>query len=85
MPAANDCGEPDGEAVSGPAGAGWDENCQRGGGLNRAPWGAGLWPRMPVLCTPAVAVPEHVITQAETLDLARLLHADHPQIRLVLR
>src|ERR1700689_2465951 len=41
--------------------------------------------REPVLCKPAVAVPEHVITQAETLDLARHLHADHPQVKLVLR
>lgn len=40
---------------------------------------------MPVLCKPAVAVPEHVITQEETLDLARRMHADHPQLRLVLR
>jgi 1,3,6,8-tetrahydroxynaphthalene synthase len=40
---------------------------------------------MPVLCRPAVAVPEHVITQAETLGLARRLHSDHPQIGLVLR
>jgi 1,3,6,8-tetrahydroxynaphthalene synthase len=41
--------------------------------------------RLPVLCTPAVAVPEHVITQAETLELASRLHADHPRLRLVLR
>ena len=40
---------------------------------------------MPVLCTPAVAVPEHVITQEQTLDLARRLHADHPRLSLVLR
>ncbi|MFF9198185.1 type III polyketide synthase [Streptomyces sp. NPDC014779] len=40
---------------------------------------------MPVLCRPAVAVPEHVITQEETLDLARRLHADHPSLPLVLR
>jgi len=40
---------------------------------------------MPVLCTPAVAVPEHVITQAETLALAARMHADHPKVRLVLR
>jgi 1,3,6,8-tetrahydroxynaphthalene synthase len=39
----------------------------------------------PVLCTPAVAVPEHVITQAQTLDLARRMHADHPQVKLALR
>jgi len=47
--------------------------------------GADLEPRMAVLCTPAVAVPEHVITQAETLDLAGRLHADHPKVKLVLR
>ncbi|MEV6330608.1 3-oxoacyl-[acyl-carrier-protein] synthase III C-terminal domain-containing protein [Streptomyces sp. NPDC051909] len=40
---------------------------------------------MPVLCRPAVAVPEHVITQEETLDLARTLHADHASLPLVLR
>ncbi len=40
---------------------------------------------MPVLCKPAVAVPEHVITQGETLALASRLHADHPQLPLVLQ
>jgi len=40
---------------------------------------------MATLCRPAVAVPEHVITAAQTLDLARRLHADHPQLDLVLR
>ncbi|QCX82923.1 Alpha-pyrone synthesis polyketide synthase-like Pks11 (plasmid) [Streptomyces sp. YIM 121038] len=40
---------------------------------------------MPLLCRPAVAVPEHVITQDDTLALAARLHADHPQLRLVLR
>ncbi|MFB7601150.1 type III polyketide synthase [Streptomyces sp. NPDC056160] len=40
---------------------------------------------MPLLCRPAVAVPEHVITQEDTLALAARLHADHPQLRLVLR
>ncbi|MCX2970204.1 type III polyketide synthase [Streptomyces sp. TRM70308] len=40
---------------------------------------------MPTLCRPAVAVPEHVITMAETLQLARSVHADHPQLPLVLR
>lgn len=43
---------------------------------------SGLWP---VLCTPAVAVPEHVITQQQTLELARKLHPDHPRLSLVLR
>ncbi|MEU6933689.1 type III polyketide synthase [Streptomyces sp. NPDC046374] len=40
---------------------------------------------MPVLCRPAVAVPEHVITREETLGLARTLHAGHEQLPLVLR
>ncbi|MFJ8476210.1 type III polyketide synthase [Kitasatospora sp. NPDC094011] len=40
---------------------------------------------MAVLCRPAIAVPEHVITLDETLDLARTLHADHPQLALALR
>ncbi|MFC7303717.1 type III polyketide synthase [Streptomyces monticola] len=40
---------------------------------------------MPTLCKPAVSVPEHVITLEETLDLARDLHAEHPQLPLALR
>jgi len=40
---------------------------------------------MPILCRPAVAVPEHVITMAETLALARTLHAQHEQLALALR
>ncbi|CAM5617349.1 type III polyketide synthase [Kitasatospora aureofaciens] len=40
---------------------------------------------MATLCRPAVAVPEHVITLEETLDLARALHAGHPQLGLALR
>ncbi|MGW9280900.1 type III polyketide synthase [Streptomyces diastaticus] len=40
---------------------------------------------MAVLCRPAVAVPPHVITMEETLDLARSTHADHDQLGLVLR
>lgn len=40
---------------------------------------------MPILCRPAVMVPEHTISMGETLDLARHLHADHPQLGLVLR
>lgn len=40
---------------------------------------------MPVLCRPAVSVPEHTITQDETLALARKLHAGHAQLPLVLR
>lgn len=40
---------------------------------------------MPTLCRPAVAVPENVITQEETLSLCKDLHADHPQLKLALR
>jgi 1,3,6,8-tetrahydroxynaphthalene synthase len=40
---------------------------------------------MAVLCKPAIAVPEHVITIEETLDLAARLHAGHPQLDLALR
>ncbi|WP_329487079.1 type III polyketide synthase [Kitasatospora sp. NBC_01246] len=40
---------------------------------------------MATLCRPAIAVPEHVITLEQTLDLARGLHADHPQLGLALR
>ncbi|MGC5345526.1 type III polyketide synthase [Streptomyces sp. DT24] len=40
---------------------------------------------MATLCRPAIAVPEHVITMEQTLDLARETHADHPQRDLVLR
>ncbi|WP_320780410.1 type III polyketide synthase [Streptomyces sp. CRN 30] len=40
---------------------------------------------MATLCRPAIAVPEHVITREQTLDLARELHADHPQLNLALR
>ncbi|KQV20027.1 MULTISPECIES: type III polyketide synthase [unclassified Kitasatospora] len=35
---------------------------------------------MATLCRPAVAVPEYVITLEETLELARSIHADHPQL-----
>lgn len=55
------------------------------GYLDASLWDADLALPMPVLCTPAVAVPEHIITQAQTLDLARQMHADHPKIKLVLR
>lgn len=34
---------------------------------------------MATLCRPAIAVPEHVITMQQTLDLARETHAGHPQ------
>lgn len=40
---------------------------------------------MATLCKPAVAVPEHVITMEETLDLAREIHAGHPKLGLALR
>ncbi|GHB43907.1 1,3,6,8-tetrahydroxynaphthalene synthase [Streptomyces xanthochromogenes] len=40
---------------------------------------------MATLCRPAVAVPDHVITQEQTLALARETHAGHPQRDLVLR
>lgn len=40
---------------------------------------------MPILCHPAVAVPEHVITLEDTLDLAKALHGRHDQLPLVLR
>ncbi|MDF3293876.1 MULTISPECIES: type III polyketide synthase [Streptomyces] len=40
---------------------------------------------MATLCRPAICVPEHVITMEQTLELARSLHADHPQLGLVLR
>src|SRR5262249_23598395 len=53
--------------------------------LDTSPFEADLALRTPILCKPAVAVPEHVITQAETLALAARLHADHPKVRLVLR
>ncbi|SDD75538.1 type III polyketide synthase [Actinokineospora iranica] len=40
---------------------------------------------MAILCKPAVAVPEHVITVEQTLYLAREMHAEHPQLSLALR
>jgi 1,3,6,8-tetrahydroxynaphthalene synthase len=40
---------------------------------------------MAILCKPAIAVPEYIITNDETLELARRLHGDHPQLGLVLR
>jgi 1,3,6,8-tetrahydroxynaphthalene synthase len=40
---------------------------------------------MAILCKPAVAVPEHVITQEDTLRLCREIHARHPQLQLALR
>ncbi|MGG7568888.1 type III polyketide synthase [Streptomyces sirii] len=40
---------------------------------------------MAVLCKPAIAVPEYVVTQEDTLELAQWLHKDHTQLKLVLR
>lgn len=40
---------------------------------------------MATLCRPSVAVPENIITAEQTLDLARTIHADHPQLPLALR
>ena len=40
---------------------------------------------MPILCCPAVTVPEHTITLEETLELACRLHPHHEQLPLVLR
>lgn len=40
---------------------------------------------MPVLCRPAVAVPENVLTLDETLALGARLHPGHPQLDLALR
>ncbi|MGW7194103.1 type III polyketide synthase, partial [Streptomyces sp. NPDC054838] len=40
---------------------------------------------MAVLCRPAVAVPEYVITAGQTLDLVRTVHHGHPQLGLALR
>ncbi|GGT45849.1 hypothetical protein GCM10014713_44620 [Streptomyces purpureus] len=40
---------------------------------------------MATLCRPAISVPEHVITLDQTLELARRLHAGHPQLALALR
>jgi 1,3,6,8-tetrahydroxynaphthalene synthase len=40
---------------------------------------------MAVLCRPAVAFPENVITLDETLELARKLHRNHKELPLALR
>src|SRR5215813_3506317 len=84
MSAASHSGDPDEQQwVPGP-GHSWDELWPIES-LDTAPFEAELALPTPVLCTPAVAVPEHVITQAETLAVAVRLHADHPKLRLVLR
>jgi 1,3,6,8-tetrahydroxynaphthalene synthase len=84
MPAGSHSGEPAEERwIPGP-GHSWDELWPIET-FDTSPFEADFAMRMPVLCTPAVAVPEHVITQAETLAVAERLHADHPKLRLVLR
>ncbi|MEO3751997.1 type III polyketide synthase [Streptomyces sp. B6B3] len=40
---------------------------------------------MATLCRPSIAVPEHIITMEQTLQLCRSVHADHPQLALALR
>ncbi len=83
MPASHNA-EPDEESwVPGP-GHSWDELWPIET-LDTSPFEADLALPTPVLCTPAVAVPEYVITQAETLAVAARLHADHPKLRLALR
>jgi 1,3,6,8-tetrahydroxynaphthalene synthase len=37
------------------------------------------------VCKPAVAVPDNVVTLADTLELAERIHSDHPQLKLALR
>lgn len=40
---------------------------------------------MAILCKPAIAVPEYVITMEQTLELCQRIHADHPQLDLALK
>ncbi|WP_431961357.1 type III polyketide synthase [Actinacidiphila sp. bgisy160] len=40
---------------------------------------------MAVLCKPVISVPDNVITCEQTLELARRLHKDHPQLDLTLK
>jgi 1,3,6,8-tetrahydroxynaphthalene synthase len=40
---------------------------------------------MPVLCKPAVGMPENIVTMEETLELAARQHSGHPQLALALR
>jgi 1,3,6,8-tetrahydroxynaphthalene synthase len=77
--------EPDAEPWSPGPGYSWDELWPIMGTLDTSPLDADPALRQPVLCKPAVAVPENIITQAETLALAARMHADHPKLRLVLR
>jgi 1,3,6,8-tetrahydroxynaphthalene synthase len=37
------------------------------------------------VCKPAVAVPDNVVTLADTLELAERIHSGHPQLELALR
>jgi 1,3,6,8-tetrahydroxynaphthalene synthase len=85
MPPANRREEPDEGSGSGARGLRQERNHPTGRSGVTPEWTSGDELRLPVLCRPAVAVPEHVITQAETLDVARRLHSDHPKLRLVLR
>lgn len=39
----------------------------------------------PVLCCPAVMVPEHIVTMEQTLSIAREIHAGHAELPLALR
>ncbi|MGW7551037.1 type III polyketide synthase [Streptomyces rimosus] len=41
--------------------------------------------KMAVLCKPAVAVPENVVTMEQTLDMAERVHAKSPHLNLALR
>jgi 1,3,6,8-tetrahydroxynaphthalene synthase len=40
---------------------------------------------MPVLCKPAIGMPENVVTMEETLELAARQHSGHPKLALALR
>ena len=40
---------------------------------------------MPVLCKPAIGMPENIVTMEETLELAARQHSGHPQLGLALR
>ena len=39
---------------------------------------------MAILCKPAIAVPEYIITMEQTLELCQQIHAGHPQLDLAL-
>jgi 1,3,6,8-tetrahydroxynaphthalene synthase len=40
---------------------------------------------MPILCKPAISVPENIITLEDTLGLCREIHSAHPDLPLALR